>query len=69
MPCRGQRAGQASGLPPWETVLPMNGDRVVRLGVNPVLQQVVEHPVAVGGIPRFNHIQMEHVAIAGANAG
>src|SRR3712207_2224110 len=61
-----ERANHARILAPRETLLLMDRDRVVRLGVDAVLDQIVQQRVAVGWVLGFDLVQVEHVAIARA---
>src|SRR5213592_2055606 len=62
-----QRANDARIFAPWETLLLMNRNRVVRLGIDTVLDQVVNHCVAIGRVLRFDLVQVEHMAIPRAS--
>src|SRR6185369_17262100 len=63
------RAGDACSLAPGIPLLLMNGDRVVRLRIDAVLDQKVHELIAMRRILRLNDVEMKHVPVTRADEG
>ena len=65
----GERAGQAGVFAPRETFLLVDGNGVMRLGVDAVLLQVIQQPVAVRRVFGLDLVQVVDVAVTRAGVG
>src|SRR3989304_42266 len=59
----------AGSLAPGKAVLLVNGDRIMGLCLYATAGQVIQHAVSIGGIDRFDLIQMEYMPVARADVG
>ena len=66
---RVRRTDDPRALAPGIAFLLVNGDRVVRLGVDAVLHQKVDQLIAMRGVLRLNDVEVEHMAVARTRVG